>query len=416
MRHLAGSEFRYRESADRVQHLSITTPDQLLEYCRQLADADLIAFDTEFVSEDTYRPDLCLIQVAAAGQLAVIDTVAIDDLTPFWEVLAAPGHETVVHAGREELRFCLQAVGKRPHNLFDVQIAAGMVGLEYPAAYGTLVTRLLGKSVQKGETRTNWRTRPLSGGQIEYALQDVVHLRDLRDELVDRLNRLQRLSWLKEEVLAWQDRVEHAESTERWQRMPGLSGLTRQNLAIVRELWRWREAEAESRNSPPRRVLRDDLLVELAKRKSADIKRIRAVRGLDHRHLQRSLPALSERIEFALQMPERDWPSKARRQSRPPFVLLGQFLSTALSSICRAADLAPGIVGTADDVRDLIAYHLKADAVQQSEPPALARGWRAEIVGSKIADLLDGKYGLKIERPHSDQPLTFFTIPDPPQS
>ncbi|MCO6456603.1 MAG: ribonuclease D [Pirellulaceae bacterium] len=391
-----------------MQYQSITTDAELHEYCRHLAGADLIAFDTEFVSEDTFRPQLCLIQVAAAGGLAVIDSLAVSDLTPFWEVLARPGHETVVHAGREELRFSLDAIGQRPHALFDVQLAAGLIGLEYPASYATLVNRLLGKSVQKGETRTNWRARPLSSRQLDYALQDVIHLRDLRDELETRLARMNRRSWLSDEMQSWQERVEHAENSERWRRVSGLSGISRQGLAIVRELWRWRESEAQARNCPPRRVLRDDLLVELAKRQTADPKRIRAVRGLEHRHLQRSLPQISERIEQALKLPERDWPAKPQRHSRPPMILLGQFLSVALSSICRAMDLSPAIVGTADDVRELIAYHLGMTTGDDGQPPLLARGWRAEVVGSKIEELLDGKLALRIARPLSEQPLEFL--------
>jgi ribonuclease D len=407
-----------------VTYLSISTDAELRDYCRELAGADLIAFDTEFVSEDSYRPHLCLIQVAAAGRLAVIDTLTIDDLGPFWETLAAPGHETVVHAGREELRFALQATGRRPHRLFDVQIAAGLVGLEYPAAYRTLVTRLLGQNVPKGETRTDWRRRPLSQRQIDYALQDVVHLKDVRDELQTRLERLERRAWLDEEMQAWQDRIEQAESEERWQRVSGISGLSRRSLAIARELWRWREAEAESRNQPPRRVLRDDLLVELARRQTADRKRIQAVRGLERRHLQRSMPEIAERIERALQLPEDALPSRGRRQGRPPFVLLGQFLAAALSAICRSADLAPALVGTAEDVRELVAYHLGVDGTgkrrgersREEHLPALGRGWRAEVVGNRINELLDGRIALRVDRPLADQPLGFVPLDRPAKS
>ncbi len=392
-----------------MPHSYITTVAELHDYCGELATAERIAFDTEFVSEDTYRPQLCLIQVAAAGRLAVIDALAVEDLNEFWETLAAPGHETVVHAGREELRFSLQAIGKRPRQLFDVQLAAGLVGLEYPAAYRTLVTRLLGEHVPKGETRTDWRRRPLSDRQIEYALQDVLHLYALRDELVARLDRLNRRGWLEEEMRAWEQRVEQADSQERWRRVSGLSGLSRRSLAIARELWRWREAEAESRDSPPRRILRDDLLVELARRQTADVKRIRAVRGLERRHLQRSLPEISQRIERAMALPEGDLPTKPQRQSRPPLVLLGQFLSAALSAICRSADLAPGIVGTSEDVRELVAHHLELGP--SGETPTLGKGWRAEVVGNRIHDLLDGRCALLVHKPLAEQPLGFVDLP-----
>ncbi|MEX0977575.1 MAG: ribonuclease D, partial [Pirellulales bacterium] len=150
----------------------ITSDAQLREFCRELADAPAIAFDTEFVSEHTYRPQLCLIQVAAGDRMAVIDPQAVRDVTPFWEWVASPGHDTIVHSGREELLFCLAAVGRPPARLFDVQIAAGLVGYEYPAGYGSLMYKLLGTRLHKGETRTDWRRRPLSSSQISYALDD----------------------------------------------------------------------------------------------------------------------------------------------------------------------------------------------------------------------------------------------------
>ena len=134
-----------RQVLSSVDHEHITTDRQLQSFCQLLAAEPAIAFDTEFVSEHSYRPELCLIQVAAGEHLAVIDPQTIDDIAPFWRVLAAAGHDTIVHAGREELLFCLGAVGQPPERLFDVQIAAGLVGFEYPAGYGSLLFKLLGQ-------------------------------------------------------------------------------------------------------------------------------------------------------------------------------------------------------------------------------------------------------------------------------
>ena len=132
-----------------MQYEHIDNEQLLRDFCDSAAGAQCLAFDTEFVSEDTYRPHLCLIQIAADDRLAVIDPIAIEDVTCFWELLAKPGHETIVHAGREEFRFCLDAIGQRPTNWFDIQIAAGFVGLEYPAAYSTLISKLLGKNLHR---------------------------------------------------------------------------------------------------------------------------------------------------------------------------------------------------------------------------------------------------------------------------
>ncbi len=208
-----------------MKHELITTDGQLQDYCGTLAGVERIAFDTEFVSEDTYRPQLCLIQVAAAGRLAVIDPLDIQDLSPFWRVLSEGEHETVVHAGRQEVEFSLAAVGCVPKRLFDVQIAAGMIGIEYPASYGSLVSKILGETPQKGETRTDWRRRPLTDRQLEYALADVDHLELLREKLGQRLERLKRTEWFASEMTDWLNDVQDAQNRERWRKVAGSSGL-----------------------------------------------------------------------------------------------------------------------------------------------------------------------------------------------
>ena len=173
----------------------VTTESELNAVCHRLKKAETIAFDTEFVSEHSYRPQLCLIQVAVPGELVIIDTQAVTEINAFWEALAEPTHETIVHAGRQELVFCLEAIGRPPANLFDVQLAAGMVGMEYPAGYGNLIFRMLGEKPQKGETRTDWRRRPLTDRQLEYALDDVRHLARLRETLGQKLEKLGRTAW-----------------------------------------------------------------------------------------------------------------------------------------------------------------------------------------------------------------------------
>jgi ribonuclease D len=388
-----------------VKYEYLSTEKELGQFCEQIADESLIAFDTEFVSEDRYRPDLCLVQVAAGRELAVIDPKSTGNLEVFWQLLASPGHTAVVHAGREEFRFCRFAIGQRPADWFDTQIAAALVGLDYPAAYGTLIQKLLGKSLGKGETRTNWRRRPLSKKQLEYALQDVVYLEPLYREISAQLSELERSLWLDAELTAWQDQLEAEENSSRWRRVSGISGLSPRGLAIVRELWQWRDQEASERDIPPRRVLRDDLLVEMARRQSAEPKSIRAVRDMDRRGLQRHIPAISACIQRALELPKSQCPEPSRRSTRPTFNLLGQFLSTAVNSMARSARVAPSLVCTVQDVRDLIAHHLGYWDADQ--PPLLATGWRSEVVGHAIDELLDGELAIRITNPASEQPLSF---------
>lgn len=392
-----------------LQYETITTQAELADLCKRLAGAPSICFDTEFVSEDTYWSQLCLIQIAAPDLLAVIDPLAVGDVEAFWRVLAEGEHETICHAGREELIFSLRAAGARPANLFDIQIAAGLVGYDYPAGYGSLVHKLTGQRPPKGETRTDWRKRPLTTPQIEYALSDVAHLQACRDKLHNRLEKLGRTHWLREEMNAWQDEVEAYHTRKRWRRVSGISGLSRKSLAIVRELWYWREAEAQRRDRPPKRVLRDDLLVEMAKRGIVDPKRIMSIRGMERSSVRRAADELAACVGKALELPESEWPKTERREMPSQLNLLGQFLSAALTSICRAAEVAPSIVGTAGDVRELIAYRQGFGGADADEPPALATGWRCEVVGQLLEDLLDGKKSIRIQNPASNKPLVFET-------
>ena len=155
--------------------------------CQQLAADEYIFFDTEFISEDVYLPELCLIQVASKSGLAVIDPKGMVDLSPFWDLITSDNVTVVAHAAREEFLFCFRATGKWPTRLFDTQVAAGLIGMEFPISLGNLVIRLLGERLPKGETRTNWRSRPLSKQQIEYALNDVIYLDQIYQQLNDEM-------------------------------------------------------------------------------------------------------------------------------------------------------------------------------------------------------------------------------------
>lgn len=394
-----------------MQYDYISTKSELSDFCNDVRSAPGIFYDTEFVSEDTYRPELCLVQVAANDRLAVIDPYTVGSVRPFWELITSGDHQTVVHAGREEFRFCWHETSTRPVNLFDVQIAAGLIGLEYPASYGKLIAKLLGDRLPKGETRTNWRQRPLTDKQIEYALLDVHHLPALRDKITAELEKRGRLEWFQDEITRWQDDLVEAEAREKWRRVSGISGLSTKALVIVRELWRWREREAESTNRPPRRVLRDDLIVELSRRGKADLKAIKAIRGIERSGAKRHLNEIADAIDVALKLPQEDWPRVTKRSVPNQVTVLGQFLTTALTSICREKKLAPSIVGTAQDVRDLVAFELGYHPDDEA-PPILARGWRAGVIGNSLRDLLQGKVAIRIKDPMGDHPLCFDRIPD----
>lgn len=384
----------------------VKTAEQLSKLCSQLQSAEYIAFDTEFVSEFTYYPDLCLVQIASPDVLAVVDPKEMD-VNPLWDLMVDGEHELIVHAGREEYRFIRRATQEFPGDWFDIQLAAGFVGAEYPASYGKLLQRFLGEKLNKGETRTDWRRRPLSDAQIEYALQDVIHLNPIRELLFKELERLGRVDWYFAEAELWRKKTEESETRTKWRRVNGTSGLSRKALMVVKELWYWRESQAKERDCLARRVLRDDLIVELARRSRSGVSQIQAIRGFQRRDLQKHLPAISDCIEKALSQPvDRD--VRKKRPDLPPQIgILAQFLNTALTSMCNRESIAPGIVGTVQDVRDLIAESLGLTKDSDAETPALLEGWRYELVGRQLQDLLLGKSALRLTDPLSDRPLTF---------
>jgi ribonuclease D len=387
---------------------TITRQADLEALCGRLAQSAEIAFDTEFVSEDTFYPELCLVQVASRDELAVVDPQTVD-VQPLWRLIAGGDHVTVLHAGREELNFLLRSVGTTPPRLFDVQIAAGFCSHEYPSAYGSLVGKFLGRQAMKGEQRTDWRRRPLTPAQINYALEDVRHLLPLYDRLSELLRQRQRSAWLQEETDRWTQGVADAAERRDWRRVSGIGKLPPRELAIVRELWNWRQDEAQRRNSPPKRLLRDDLLVEIARRKMDQPDQILAVRGLQRNVLKRNVQELAACVRRGLEAPLERVPRGPRRELPPQLDLLGQFLTPALTTICRRAEVAASMVGTASDVREMIAHRM-GYASDEHDPPALLQGWRAELVGKLIDELLQGRKSISIGDARHGDPLIFNPV------
>ena len=389
-----------------MQYESINTADQLRQFCDKIAACPLIAFDTEFVSEDSYRPKLCLIQVAAGDLLGIIDPVDVEQTEPFWELLTEPGRTVVAHAAREESRFCYRFTGKPIAGLFDTQLAAGFVGMEFPASLGTLVQRLVNKTLPKGETRTNWCRRPLTQDQITYALHDVTDLMEMYQKLFAMVQQFEREDWLNEETAVFQQKVIDAETRENWRRVSGASGLNPRHLETVRQLWLWRENRARETDRLPRRVLRDDLIVELAKRGSTDPKKIKSIRGMERRGFVDHYADIAAAIRTALETPEDDLPKRPRGSRRVVSPMLSQFLSTSIACISRQHKLAPPIVGNADDVRELLGYEL--DRRQGDATPSLLKGWRGEIVGKTFRRLLAGELAIRVADVKEPQPLEFI--------
>ncbi|RIK80927.1 MAG: hypothetical protein DCC67_08795 [Planctomycetota bacterium] len=250
----------------------------------------------------------------------------------------------------------------------------------------------------------------LTDAQIDYALEDIRHLLPLYDRLKHLLARRGRLEWLQEELDAWQQDIVAAQDRKDWRRVSGIGTLNARSLNIVRELWHWRQEEARRINQPPKRLLRDDLLVEIAKRKTDQPDQLLAIRGLQRGDLRRKARELAECVRRGLAAPLQPSPRNALGEPPAQLNLLGQFLMPALTSICRRAEVAASMVGTATDVRELIAYRFSFGGVDPEQTPALLRGWRAELVGNLLDELLAGKKSIRIENAGHEDPLAFDDV------
>lgn len=377
-------------------------------FCVHAREQRLVAFDSEFVAEFTYSPELCLLQFATADRLVGVDPFQVTDLSSWWDIMSDPDVTVVVHGGQAEIRFCLEHSGKIPANLVDVQLAEGLRSRSYPLAYDTLVARVLGKRSQGKETRTDWRQRPLSSKQIDYALADVEHLTKIWETQQKSLQRLNRVEW----ALAEFDRMiaDIVVETERpaWHRLSGLHRLSPREFAAAIELAEWREREAKAKNRPVRRLLRDDLIVELARRQPKTAQDLAATRDMNRGEYRRYFDEMLACLDKARSLPKDQLPKPPeadRPDTNPDEHVLGQLLGIALSSLCAEKEVARTLVGTSADLRHLVRWHLFGE--KEGDKPKLALGWRADLCGDLLTDVMDGKISMRVADPSSDHPLVF---------
>lgn len=390
-----------------VQEILVNDPAALETCCAHLAQCSRLGLDTEFVGETSYHPELCLIQVATETALYLIDPFAFESLATFWKFIASPSHQVVVHAGREEVRLCHRAFGQVPARLFDLQIAAGLVGLPYPLGHGALVFHVLGKKLTKGETLTEWRHRPLTASQIRYAFDDVRYLLAAQAQLEDRLRQLERLGWAEEEFqrlteLATPEAPTTESLGEKWRKVRGASSLDRRRLAVLRELFVWREQTALQLNRPARVIVRDDLLVEIARRPAKNARELKVIRGLAHKHLDEIFAA----IERGRALPLEACPEPFEREQDPPQINLAMSLvQAALIDYAGKHRIAPNLVATNQDVKSLVRAFVQGDISQAVT--LMTRGWRAEFALPHVLAILEGRRGLRIADLRREAPLDY---------
>ncbi|HLF58459.1 MAG TPA: ribonuclease D [Alphaproteobacteria bacterium] len=369
----------------------ITESAAVAAFCRQIASNAFVAVDTEFIRERTFWPKLCLVQIAGEGEAAAIDAVADGiDLSPVFKLMANPKVLKVFHAGRQDIEIFHHLGGEIPSPIFDTQVAAMVCGFGESASYETLVAQIAKTQIDKSSRFTDWAHRPLSRRQIDYALSDVVHLRTVYEELARRLEKNGRVSWLVEEMAVLTDpETYRMDPREAWRRLKTRSH-SRRHLAVLREVAAWRETEAQARDVPRNRVLRDEGLLEIAShtpRTKAELARSRSLsKGMAEGSAG---SAILKAVADGLDVPETELPElPPRLESAPGIKPLVELLKVLLKMKCEEHGVAQKLVATTPD--------LEAIAADDAAPVPALQGWRRKVFGEDALALKYGKLALTV--------------------
>ena len=371
----------------------IDTTEALDALMTELRSASYVALDTEFMRDHTYWPRLCLMQVAAPGIEAIIDPMAEGiDLASFYDLLRAPGIINVLHASRQDIEIFYIQGQVIPDPLFDTQIAAMVCGFGESASYETLARRLAHAEIDKSARFTDWSRRPLTKRQLEYALADVTHLRVVYEALAKQLERTGRAAWLEEEIAALKEpSLYKLDPALAWKRLKPRT-TNKRFLALLACIAAWREREAQARDQPRSRILKDEALLEIAAHPPETAQALEHIRtipkGFAASRMGKAL--LEEVARGADAEPPPEIEAVRARRKREPSPSAVDLLKTLLRHCAEAAGVAPRLIADAEDIERLAAH--EDDGV-----PAL-HGWRAEVFGNNAIALRDGKLALALER------------------
>ncbi|GAA0334904.1 ribonuclease D [Sphingomonas oligophenolica] len=374
-------------------HPLISDSATLANLCTRLSSADFVCVDTEFMRENTFWPELCLIQIADVNEAAAIDPMAPGlDMTPLLELMV--NNEDVLkvfHAGGQDLEIVYNLTGKTPHPLFDTQVAAMALGQGEQIGYSNLVDAYLGITVDKGARFTDWSRRPLDARQIEYAIGDVTHLAKIFPKMLERLRKTGRGAWLDQEMERLGDPKNYANDPEEaWKRVR-IAGRKPEVLGRLKALARWRELEAQNKDLPRGRIVKDETLADLAghaPRKQADLAK---VRGLSATWAGNDIGArLMAALEAATPMSAEEMPA---RDDRKPGLgkdgaLVADLLKLLLKIRSKEIDVASRLLARSED--------LEALAAGQREGLSILTGWRFEQFGRDALDLVEGRLAFAV--------------------
>ena len=368
----------------------ISTPEALQELCHALSKGDYIAIDTEFLREKTYYARLCLIQVANDDVIACVDPLALQDLTPLWDVFFDTRILKVLHASRQDLEIIHDLTGRVPTPIFDTQIAATVAGHEESIGYSRLVESICGEQLDKTLSRTDWSRRPLSAEQIRYAEDDVRHLRPIFKKLRAELIDTGRMQWLEDDFEYLSNPALYTTNpVEMFRKVKRGQMLRPKQLAVLRELAAWRETAAMQLDKPRKWLIDDDTLFEIARHPPATLEALAQIRGMNEAGLKKWGKQILAATEQGLAIPESERPQwHERRKLKPGDKVLADLMMALVRQRGLEHGVAPSLLATASDLEAIIADDPEA---------ALRSGWRARLVGNELGALLAGHLSVHVE-------------------
>lgn len=369
----------------------ITTQAQLEELVAELAGSSMLAIDTEFMREKTYYAKLCLLQLNNGTVSALVDPLAVHDLSPLVPILTDENCVKIFHAGTQDIAILHHETGVTPFPVFDTQVAASLLGYPLQVGYGPLVRSVCDVKLAKADSYTDWSKRPLTNSQIKYALDDVVYLPSVYEHLRDELVAKGRLTWCERDFAALADPASYdVDPRETWRRVKRISSLSRGQLAVAREVAAWRETEAQRRNLPRKWVLPDEAVVEIARKAPKTREALFEVRGLANKLNGHDVNHILEAVSRGKEMPQDQWP-KLERSPKGDVEADGavELLSSLLEMRAKQNDVAAPLIATHSELSKLVRGH--------REGLALMEGWRYDIVGRELIDLLEGRLALYLD-------------------
>ena len=371
----------------------IADSTSLTKFCDRLIKSSYITVDTEFMRDQTYWPRLCLVQIADEHEAAAIDTLAKGiDITPLLNLLTNTRILKIFHAARQDLEIFYRLMGRLPSPIFDTQVAAMVCGFGDSAGYDTLVRKLTDETIDKSSRFTDWALRPLSQRQINYALGDVTHLRQVYIKLNEMLGQNNRHNWMDEELSILRDTKNYTfEPEDAWRRIKYRAPKPR-FLAILKEVAAWREIEAQNKDIPRNRIVRDESLIEISHHAPKTINDLSRARGLSLKKAEGSLgKALLNAVKVGLNVPSENLPEVKRDAPLPKGIgPITDLLKVLLKLKCEKHDVAQKLIATVNDMEQIAAFG------QNANVPAL-QGWRQEIFGIDALRLRSGQLAMVIK-------------------